>query len=487
MTDITDTSSINADLNANINPNINANLNPNMTDTIGFFDDPSVNTSNEILGWSPDVSYKENNKPSQAKPDTTLQTKTRTPTQYIIIVVLIVVIIYLIYRVYSFMSDSSHKKHRNAVAYHFNNIHGDIFDDEAKLVIQHGEKIENPEAIDHYRIGTVYLINAQDPYNAHNHFRQALEHIIEGTTDLREADYIIDRIEDYRDHFMDYIDIEELPLQHALMTQANNNARLVEGISETIPEIKKDDPEFVQKTLLSRKRWESDSQNVHDSVIYKELFDQLQMVRDENNQVKNIYMHDYSEIRSWLRMYYEDDPKKLEKVDKVLKFLDKNNPVGTLTGINEQDIIVNVWRRSYDKDNDSNFNAIRSALADAILDCVEGDHAVCMAGRSAKIWQALAQVDKNPEIGILKSKQLVRNEIYERCAKVVSDYVGENGSASGQLKDAYNQSAETEQVKELIECMHKDMDAIKEQYRDLLSNDQLDTIITECKSVAGNI
>jgi mevalonate kinase len=83
---------------------------------------------------------------------------------------------------------------------------------------------------------------------------------------------------------------------------------------------------------------------------------------------------------------------------------------------------------------------------------------------------------------VLKSKQAIRNEIYQKSAKIVDDYIGENGSASQALKEAYNADDNTEQVKELIESMHKKIDELYFEYEPYLQKDQLLAILNECKS-----
>ena len=103
-----------------------------------------------------------------------------------------------------------------------------------------------------------------------------------------------------------------------------------------------------------------------------------------------------------------------------------------------------------------------------------------MSGRTSKVWQALATLDKDPNIGVLKSKQALRNEIYERSAKIVDNHVGVNGTASDTLKESYQNGENTEQVNELIECMKKQVYDMKADYEGLLPAEQLELTIAEC-------
>jgi len=402
--------------------------------------------------------------------------------KWVAIGLLVVFIIWLGFKIYDQFRIAGEDKNQRLTRIHFNNIRGEDFDEEAKQVLQYGEAIEEPRAIDHYRVGAVYLLNARDPVRAHTHFRDALDQIIHGLVDTREAPFIIDRIQDFNNHFVDFVDIDDLPIQQAMMIQFENQANQLKQVSKVKKEIQKDDPEFIQKTLLSRRDWHLDSQNVHDTAVYTELKDQLHDVMESNKKIKNAHLHDYNEAINWLRVKYKNDSDKLKKLNSVVSFINFNYPV-EFAGCNEQDIITAIWQRTFDPANERNAKEMREALGDAILDCVERDHVVCLTGRSSKVWQALARLDKNEELGVLKTKEAVRNEIYERSAKIVDDFVGENGSTSLLLKEAYNRSDETEQVKELAECIKSQIDALKLEYQGRLDDQNLHAIVEECKAV----
>ncbi len=405
--------------------------------------------------------------------------------RYVIMGLVIVLFIYLVYRIGRNIPLFGETYNQRQVRKYFNEISGEAFDDAAKNAIQYGEEIKNPRAIDHYRIGVVQLFNAKQPQEAHQHFRRALEQIIDGTVDVNDGGFILDRIDDFKDHFVDFVDIDELPLQRAMYTHLNQIHDEVERYNNIKRETKinEDDPEFIQKTILARQHWVSDSQNVHDSSIFNELNGQIAQARNENVVIPNIELHTYRELCDWLKMKYENDPDKLEKVHKVLRFTNENYPIGAINNVTEQDLLQTLWQRSYHPENKSNANVIRESIADNIVDCVEGKNVVCITGRASKLWSSLAHRDFNPDMGILQTRQSIRNEIYERCAKIVDDYIGKNGSASEDLKDSYNRGENTEQVDEIIECIRNDMDNIKSDYVGKLESHQLNSIIEECKNI----
>jgi len=408
-------------------------------------------------------------------------TVTQPQINWLKIAVLTFVIILVLYTIYKCFQALATSDYRSLTRKHFNNLHGNAYDDEAKRVIEYGEAIPDPQAIDHYRIGTAYLLNADNPRDAHRHFTAALRQVIEGKVDARDAPFIIERIDDHKNIFVDFADVEDLPLQQALEAHFENIHRLVDQVPTKKKEIASDDPEFTQKTLMSRQTWQSDSQNVHDQAIYQELKKQYVQVRDENAKIKNITKKDYLDACTWLKTRFNNDQEKKLKIDKVLDTLDKKNSIGYLN-ITEQDLLTAVWQRAHDPENAERTLDIKNALAEALLDCIEGASVVCLTGRTAKIWQALARLDKNPDIGILKTKQLLRNEIYERCAKIVDKYIGASGTCSEELKQAYNKQEDTEQVAELIECIKKEIDGIHDDYQGLIDREQLTLILDECKA-----
>jgi hypothetical protein len=404
--------------------------------------------------------------------------------QYLFITLLLIFILFLLFKIYGRIKFGGEDYYQRQTHHYFNNLHGETFDDDARLAIEYGEAIMNPRAMDNYRVGTAYLINANNPHKAYEHYNRALEQIINGNVDIRETPFILERIDDYKDRFTDFPEIEELPLQRAMMVHFEAQRNLIEKLGERKKEdIAAGDPDFTQKLIISRQKWQSDPQNVHDETVYDMIRSQFHHVREENNNIPEARSRTYHEAVNWLRIRYNNDPEKKAKLEKVITVLNNDYPVGIIPGVNEREIITNVWRRMYHPENKGKMNALRDALGDAVLDCVEGNTTVCLDGRVSKIWQALARIDYDEDIGVLKSKQSIRNEIYERAAKIVDDHVGSNGVASDALKEAYNRGEQTEQVKEVIEVMRSKMDELGVEYAGMLQPEQLRLTIEECKAV----
>jgi hypothetical protein len=403
--------------------------------------------------------------------------------KYIVLTVVVFLLLYLIITVVKKIKVRGEDYAQRQAHHYFNNTNGEVFDEYAQAAIDHGETIGNPRPIDHYRLGQVYLLNARNPAQAHHHFQQALEQIRDENVIGADTPFILGRIGDFNDLFMDFPEIQtELPLQQAALAHFERQMNQLKNIEKKKMEFKDDDPEFTQKTILSRQDWQSDSQNVHDSTIYQLLQNQINRVRDENANLSDIQVHGYNEAVGYVRSKFKNTDK-IQDIEKVISVLNDDHYVGHLSGLSEQDVITAIWQRSFDPENKKNAQQIRDSLCDAVNDCVENGHVVCMTGRTSKVWQALARLDKQEDIGVLKTKQAIRNEIFQRSAKIVDDYIGDNGSASLMLKEAYNKGENTEQVKELTECMKTQISELKNEYKGLLPDDQLMSAVAECQAV----
>lgn len=406
-----------------------------------------------------------------------------TNVRWGLLAIVVVVCMYLVYALYNTWNNRLPGTYAQRMTYkHFNNLHGDVFDDAAQQTIHFGEQIVDPTAIDHYRLGTVYLVNAGDHHRAHDHFRQALNQVIDGRVTVRDAPFLLDRIDDYRDEFLNFPDIDELPMQEALLAHFAAARETTQYVIREKPVISSDDPDFTQKVMLSRQVWQSDSQNVHDSSVSSTLTDQFRHVRNSNAKNAYVSAKGYDDLCVWLNLRYEDSVER-DNLAMALRMFDNNYKLGIAPETTEQSLLVAVWQRIHDKRNQDNFDQLKDSFGDAIMDCVEGGYVVCMAGRSAKVWQTLAHLDFDPLMGIIKNKQTLRNEVYDRAAKIVDEFVGSNGTASDSLKEAYRAAEDTEQVTELIECIRNKIDALYSDFEARLPKKQLRSLLDECKAV----
>ena len=393
----------------------------------------------------------------------------------IIFCVCFVVFIYFVW----FCSKRS-ERYRELSTDSYNKIAGEEFDVNAENVIKYGEKIKRQNAMDHFRIGSVYLFNAKDSKKAHNHFSEALKMIEHKNTTLNESEFIIDKITEYTPYFIEDVELDDLPLQVALIAHYNDVADNNNKIKNYVP----DENETIhsKRILLSRQGWQSDSQNVHDSTMYSIINNQFNKVRLENQNIKHV-VPTYENMKAELSKKLEGNEEKLKNFNLVMNTIEKNDKVSFLNSATEKDIISTTWTRMHDPRNSENLEEMKQALIDSCLDCTENSYPVCLTGRVNKIWQSLACLDFEPEIGILKSKQAIKNEIYQKSSNIIEKYLGENGSCSEEVKDAYVADRDTEQLKEIKEIIKKDIYNTVQEYKDLLDEDQVNKIAEECCTV----
>jgi hypothetical protein len=86
-------------------------------------------------------------------------------------------------------------------------------------------------------------------------------------------------------------------------------------------------------------------------------------------------------------------------------------------------------------------------------------------------------------MGILQTKQAIRNEIYEKCASIVHTEL-----RNKELMDYYtsgnnNNPKLTAELNEAIEKINKSIDSLETIYKDKLPNGDLILILNECKAI----
>ena len=387
------------------------------------------------------------------------------------LVVLIVIIIILLFILFTRIKIQGDDYYQRELRNRFINIEGHRHNENIDRILELEQRLPDIRPIDHYRLGTTHLLNANNRQLAARHFNQALQQIInmdENTPDTNTI-YILDRIEDMQDLLIE-LDVD-LPLQEAILADYDRRQK----INQRLP-IDKDDPEYKQKTILAKQEWHSDSQNVHDSAMSNELKIQYDKICEENKKIPNGYIYNYNTAIDWLKKRFSDTEDK-NKLNQLIEIFSYDYTIELLE-CGEQELISCIWKRIHDEGNKGNYQALKDAFADAIMDCIEGGFPVCKTGRSAKLWQLFAKLDKDPAIGILKNKQSVRNEIYERCAKILNEELDRSG-----LAEDYNKGMHNEEISAMINRTKESMDHIKKEYSDVLSEESLDRILSECKDI----
>lgn len=397
----------------------------------------------------------------------------------IVLAVLIILLIYLIYTLFHNIKYKGETCRQRQLRFHYINAGADTVTDNAQEVINLGENLPNPRAIDHLMIGTTYLLNAGNRNRAREHFQEAIDNIVNRNVDTHDIPFIIERIDDLK-LFLN----EEIPLQGAIEFYINDQRTAPKIYKPNEPNI--GDPDYKEKHILAKQRWESDSQNVHDQALSRMLADQLALVRSDNELLNyTLNHHNYAECVDWLRAKSANNKGDLAKINDVLKTIDLNNPI-FLSGnnnsreITERDFLDTIWKRIHDPRNNDKLSELKNSLYDSVIDCVESGKHVCISGRCKKLWQTFALLDYTDTVGIMKSKQMIRNEIYEKCCNIIKN---ERESVSNIIKADYDAGKDTEDTTRMKKNIIDRMEQIKTQYNNKsIDENILNSIIDECKA-----
>jgi hypothetical protein len=415
----------------------------------------------------------------------------------IIIVIVVVLVIFLLYMIWSYMEGLGYN---DVDPDDYLRLGGEHKDRAAiDLVGKYEGKRLSP--VGHMRLGTTYYLNMKDKQRAFDHFKMAIKGAEEKKQDV---EYIAGRIQDIirtGEQPIDEMDEElDIEIQRALFENYEERKRDLEQIREVfagaapanqemaglvgeIAEAKSGDERYTEKVILSKTKWHSDTQNVHDSTLYQELVQQYDIVAAENKKIPNIQLKDYKGMCQWVRARLGGRPLDLQRANKVLEVWDNNYPIQAMGGsVSEQDLVMAVWHRIHDPQNAERMNALKEAFVEGILDCLENDHVVCMSGRNSKIWQILGSIDYNEQMGILRTKETIKNTIILKCASIVNKYMT-SGVVSDNVLEDYKAGTVTNEVTELKETIIKEIKELRDEYNGKLPQEQLDILIEECVSV----
>lgn len=164
----------------------------------------------------------------------------------------------------------------------------------------------------------------------------------------------------------------------------------------------------------------SDKQNVHDHNVGTGLSKSYRKICDD--KCYNTQFDTIDSIRDAIakNTEYSEKEKKnaLVAVDKMSEGLHI-----IILGDTENNVLLNVWNRSYHPSNTGNKKNIQSAVIKQLSDCVENDRLVCGSGRTARVIGSLAVIDCNDAIGKIVTTEDLRNEVFSMASKSLNDTI----------------------------------------------------------------
>lgn len=390
---------------------------------------------------------------------------------------------------------------------------GDFYNMKAKMTLKKSLAIkpEKRTVKDNFRIGNVYRYYVKDPTMANLYYKRAIAQV--GGVD----ENILDRIDDYEE--LDIGIRQNLPHIRELMME-DRIVRQIDNLGEAViehplrarilqPDNKRVDlnvkPVGLNAKIMgdenrgeyfkSLKKWTADPQNVHDSNLTNDV------VKTYNLLVKGIGYDigsgkDASAIAEMKAAIARlENNKTIAKVTRInaQKTIDamNNDLIHSKIGLSEGEIISSIWTRVNHDINKENREELIVSLAENLADSVRGSGSgsspVCVTGRVSRALLSFAHLDANPDVGKLKTKEMIRNEVFETAHDAYVKFseealTGDNailkkGASDSKLGEDTQETAEFDSV-----VKEKIKDRLTTDYSTLIDKKDLDLMILESQA-----
>lgn len=348
---------------------------------------------------------------------------------------------------------------------------GDFYNMKAKMTLKKSLAIrpEKRTSKDNFRIGNIYRYYVKNPELANLYYKKALESINLERNNHRavetNVENVIDRIEDYEELDIGVRQVlphmRELIMEDRIVRQINNLGEAV--IEHPLPptlqlrnahaeEVRLNvEPMNMTAKIMGEKnkseyfkslqKWTPDPQNVHDSNLTNDV------VKTYNMLVKGIGynigsgkdMTAISEMKAAIQRL--ENNKTIARITRINahKTIDamSNDLLHSKIGLSEGEIISTIWYRINHDINKSNREELIVSLAENLSDAVgnsgTGTSPVCTAGRVSRALLSFAHLDANPEVGQLKTKEMIRNEVFESASDAYKKFLEESMNGSNDI------------------------------------------------------
>lgn len=409
----------------------------------------------------------------------------------IYIIASIVVVLIIIYYVIQNKSCITNDDDINEII--CNRLSGEHMDKNVVNVINKIDHKNNKDAYDYYNLGTMYMCHANDQERGYDNYIKSIRAIGDRNVDYDDAVPILYRLEDI---------INRSNLTNGIYRPRNRNIQHINGrLMNNVRHLQQDIADerchaasvnkknkmkdnsnsnyssTQAKQIESNKKWKTSAQNVHDTGILNTIKSQFDYIKKYNNS-KHVPRYTIDQIATQLLDRTNDT-----RIRDVIHRIRSNPEIIPNLNVKEKDLLIEVYRRIHSPINEKNRNELQDALVTSLLDCVENGNVVCTTGRQSRIMASLAILDggsNNKGIGILKTKEAIRNEIFEKSAKVVDKYLGENSKTSKQIIDDYNNDNQTPEVKELQNTIAEEIMNLRHDYRGKMDEQKIMDILKEC-------
>jgi hypothetical protein len=435
-----------------------------------------------------------------------------TDDQQVIIAMCIVMLVgFLVYWFYLRPNDAKRRKEYREV---YRESKGG-FDPAAQRTLELIKEIENPVAEDDFVAGTILELNVLQGNIGHarenrdvanqiiTRYRRTLNDINNGRVE-NAADpnhiptlFMIDHIDNFVERGINtlnefYVDDEFL---RDIIPQLEN---MHEGVVFVRENIKEDVAKKAATTALNRADYTdkfvslatthtSDTQNVHDSSVVKDL----QITYDAIKQRAPPTPAEISITEA--HNYIKANPTKFDcaKANRALLALEIIKSGTKLDTYNdrEDNIFKYVWERSKLPENEKNQELMRQAAVTALAECKPEDQNICVVGRVEYLMGSLATLDFDPIIGTALTQEQYRNDILEKTKGIRDQAVADAlASSDTDLRDVarsfvdLNVTTKQDAEERFKQNVSSGISTMLETYRPHLSSTQFEAIEKDCNA-----
>lgn len=362
----------------------------------------------------------------------------------------------------------------------FENLYNKLEGEDSKYARQaldaaDSEPEERRDSEYYYKRGVILQHNLNDIKGAKRCYEKALQLLNRKSPRNNDFLFITDRISDNAR-------TARMPgLQRAAAFVQNNQIMMLadDGLQEAIMAgtTKPSNTSRIANQIEQSKTFKSDSQNVHDSSLSGDLLAQYRKLLEYNNEEGlNMTVEEFKPSTK--------DNTKYNRICNVLNVIKSNSSKTSLIGATEYDLLNSVWNRIHSKYNLENRKKLIEALEDQLNECATSDTAtVCVAGRCSHVISSLALLDRDPTLGILKTKEVLRNELLNDAAKIVERYTGSKAETPAHVLKDYMNNNETNEVTTLKANMAREIQSLGEKYEGRLPVEQRDLLIQQSLAV----
>jgi len=385
----------------------------------------------------------------------------------IILIILLIITIVLLTR-----------KDEDAEKYYVKTINS--FDENAKKALETILKKKTKTSIDYYMLGNINRFLKHNNAKAGEYYKTAIDKLMDELGRYNETYDIIEHKPTHENAELNHVqaiqmvnDIDTFVNNRVENNENNeinnlfreefrgfNGREIQDAILNSINEQQQNidysrtsKKKEVDKYINEHKKMRNDPQNVHDSHVNADLRKTFNKLKNENENRQYI---DYEQ--NIINTISKLDNINKTKKDKAISTLFKmyNNERIEALDTTERDVVQNVWARINHPNNVGNRENLVNSFVESLID---GSGDVCVGGRCGRVIGSLAKLDKDPDVGVTISKDMIRNEIFNHAGAIINDRLAK---ADPMVKNAYNEINPNEEQKAIIKPF---LDNVKEQIK----------------------